>query len=146
MRAILEEPLPNISLFIFFWHQRCLSQVSHAFSSNIDDFTLMSTDEEILEDMDKEDMVIFHCMVLVDCIGDFSYNVSHTTSIQNFDQLHLGGVWWIYISISSYKSDPSMVYKWSLISSLEIRFRVWFFFCFQFFISRSKCRVFRVRV
>jgi len=52
----------------------------------------MSTDEEILEDMDKEDMVIFHCMVLVDCIGDFSYNVSHTTSIQNFDQLHLGGV------------------------------------------------------
>jgi hypothetical protein len=33
-------------------------------SSNSDHFSSISNDEEILEDMDKEDMTIFHCMVV----------------------------------------------------------------------------------
>jgi hypothetical protein len=41
------------------------SSESHASSSNIDDFTFISSDGEILEDMDQEDMVIFHCMLIV---------------------------------------------------------------------------------
>jgi hypothetical protein len=32
-------------------------------SSNSDHFNSVSNDEEILEDMDEEDMAIFHCMV-----------------------------------------------------------------------------------
>jgi len=47
------------------------SSESRAFSSNIDDFIFMSSDEEILEDMDQEDMVIFHCMVIVSNSHDF---------------------------------------------------------------------------
>jgi hypothetical protein len=33
-------------------------------SSNTNHFTSTSSDEEVLEDMDKEDMVIFHCMAI----------------------------------------------------------------------------------
>ncbi len=42
------------------------SSENHASSSNIDDFTFISSDEEILEDM-----VIFHCMSIVSNSHDF---------------------------------------------------------------------------
>jgi hypothetical protein len=35
-----------------------------ASSSNSDNFISTSSNEEILEDVEKEDMVIFHCMVV----------------------------------------------------------------------------------
>jgi hypothetical protein len=41
------------------------SSESHASSSNIDCFTSISSDEEILEDMNEEDMAIFHCRLVV---------------------------------------------------------------------------------
>jgi len=44
----------------------------HASSSNIDDFTFISSDEEILEDMDQDDMVIFHYMIIISNSHDFS--------------------------------------------------------------------------
>jgi hypothetical protein len=47
------------------------SSESHASSSNIDDFTFISSDEEILEVMGQEDMVIFHCMAIVFNSHDF---------------------------------------------------------------------------
>jgi hypothetical protein len=40
------------------------SNESDASSPNNDHFTSTSCDEEILKDMDKEDMVIFHCMAI----------------------------------------------------------------------------------
>jgi hypothetical protein len=40
------------------------SNESDASSPNNDHFTSTSCDEEILEDMDKEGMVIFHCMAI----------------------------------------------------------------------------------
>jgi hypothetical protein len=40
------------------------SNESDASSYNSDHFTSTSNDEEILEDMDNEDMAIFHCMVV----------------------------------------------------------------------------------
>jgi hypothetical protein len=40
------------------------SNESDASSPNIDHFTSTSCDVQILEDMDKEDMVIFHCMAI----------------------------------------------------------------------------------
>ncbi len=41
------------------------SNESHASFSNIDCFTSISSDEEILEDMNEEDMAIFHCRLVV---------------------------------------------------------------------------------
>jgi hypothetical protein len=40
------------------------SSESDASFSNNDHFTSTSSDEEVLEDMDEEDMVIFHCMAV----------------------------------------------------------------------------------
>jgi len=42
-------------------------------SSNSDHFTFISNDEEILEDMDEEDMAIFHCMVVLCNSHEFSH-------------------------------------------------------------------------
>jgi hypothetical protein len=39
------------------------SESDTSFSNN-DHFTSTSSDEEVLEDMDEEDMVIFHCMAI----------------------------------------------------------------------------------
>jgi hypothetical protein len=47
------------------------SSESNVFS-NSDHFNSISNDEEILEDMDKEDMTIFHCMV-VPCNSDENF-------------------------------------------------------------------------
>ncbi len=47
------------------------SSESHASSSNIDDFTFISSNEEISKYVDQEDMVIFHCMVIVSNSHDF---------------------------------------------------------------------------
>jgi hypothetical protein len=44
-------------------------------SSNSDHFTFISNDEEILEDMDEEDMAIFHCMT-VPC-NSYEFFTSH---------------------------------------------------------------------
>jgi hypothetical protein len=38
------------------------SNENDASSSNSDHFTSTSSDEEVLEDIDKENMAIFHCM------------------------------------------------------------------------------------
>jgi hypothetical protein len=40
------------------------SNESDASFYNSDHFTSTSSDEELLEDMDNEDIVIFHCMVV----------------------------------------------------------------------------------
>jgi len=40
------------------------SSENDASFSNSDNFISTSSDEEILEDMDEEDMVIFHCIVV----------------------------------------------------------------------------------
>ncbi len=51
------------------------SNESDAFSYNSDHFPSTSSDEEILEDMDQEDIVIFHCMVIVSKSHDFSIHM-----------------------------------------------------------------------
>jgi hypothetical protein len=40
------------------------SEIDASSSSNSDNFISTSSDEGILEDMDEEDMVIFHCMAI----------------------------------------------------------------------------------
>jgi hypothetical protein len=156
MRAILEEPLPNISLFIFIWDQRCLLKVismppllilmASPLSQVMRRYWRIWTKRTSLFSIAWwlfPNLMIFQFTwnwkwgraiygPNTWCLKYFSYNVSHTASIYNFDQLHLGGVWWIYISISSHNSNPSMVYKWSLISSLEIGLGFDFLSCFLF--------------
>jgi hypothetical protein len=59
-------------------------------------FTSTSSDEEVLEDMDNEDMAIFHCMVVPCnshefftfhgwCLKCVEYNSNHTKFVQEFD-------------------------------------------------------------
>jgi len=49
------------------------SSESDASFYNSDHFTSTSSDEEVLEDMDKEDMVIFHCMRFLTTPMNFSH-------------------------------------------------------------------------
>jgi len=130
MRAILEEPLPNISLFIFIWDQRCLLKVismppllilmASPLSQVMRRYWRIWTKRTSLFSIAwwlfpnlttfqftwnwKWGRAIYQPNTW--CLKYFSYNVSHTTCIHNFDQLHLGGVWWIYISISSHNFRP----------------------------------------
>jgi hypothetical protein len=47
------------------------SNESHVSSSNNVIISPLSNDEEIFEDMDKDDMVIFHCMVIACNLHNF---------------------------------------------------------------------------
>jgi hypothetical protein len=58
----------SFSLFvfiIFFFHFKPCEMFSSS-SSNSDDFTSSSNDEDILEDMDQDDLVIFQIMQTID--------------------------------------------------------------------------------
>lgn len=142
----IDQFLTNFFLFIFIWNQTCFPQVkeSHVSSSNNVIISPLSNDEELFEDMDEEDLVIFHCMVIACnlhnfftsheiaerigqipfvgpkswCSKSFGYNAIHTTSLENFDRLHFGKVWWIGNFNGSNNLGPCTIYKWSLISSL----------------------------
>ncbi len=142
----IDQFLTNFFLFIFIWNQTCFPQVkeSHVSSSNNVIISPLSNDEELFEDMDEEDLVIFHCMVIACnlhnfftsheiaerigqipfvgpkswCSKSFGYNAIRTTSLENFDRLHFGKVWWIGNFNGSNNLGPCTIYKWSLISSL----------------------------
>ncbi len=47
------------------------SSESHVSSSNNVIISPLSNDEELFEDMDKEDLVIFHCMVIACNLHNF---------------------------------------------------------------------------
>jgi hypothetical protein len=118
MKVIYKEEFFSNDFFIIFIRnqKKSSSSESRASSFNNDHFTSTSNDEEIFKDMDKKHIVIFHCTMIAynsqDCFNShkmqkkskaiygpnnwclrcFGYNVNHITSIENFEQVHIGGV------------------------------------------------------
>jgi hypothetical protein len=91
--------------------------MSSSSSSISDDSISSSSDQDILEDMDQDDLVIFQMMAKMAsntndlfnshemekgegsicqpnpwCLRCFGYDASHTSIIQNFDKLYIGGI------------------------------------------------------
>ncbi len=156
MRAILEEPLPNISLFIFIWDQRCLPQVRVVPSLLILMILyLCQVMRRYWRIWTKRTWLFFIAWWLFPILMIFSIHMRFKRGRAIMDPIV--GVWNVSITMwatphlfmtltnftlvefdeFTYLSVPIIpTHAWStsevLISSLEIRFRVWFFFVFNF--------------